>query len=496
VDVYVGPHEKASNVYIVHQNHVYGPKKGQYDEDKVMLGFQSARAARRAYLAHYDSGAFFRSITEMPFDTFKKMIFKKENQGEKIAAFLAYGNDDTAQETRATTANLRVLGTNDSEGQVCRSCRFYHRSENGTECKNTDVDQSVSPEMTCDFWEADMREKQAESLEDLFFSGTTARRRNRVWKDMVSGARTEVIGSGLGETPSTMRKTASAKVAGTKAASHAKVADIDKEVEPSGTVGRVSAVLTGKEPRIPKAILDMMARCGLQEALATPSMMGMSLKPEEFQRLLLSSIGQANVADRLDGEGTTFSPTNGVEAPCGSLGTGDFSSQIMRALLPQREDRSYLSPVLVRRVTRISICPPGAKPGEAKESPLLTKIGDAYNWYRQEMAKVATEGAMDAVRRNGELRAALTGEHTSDVFFQKEANKALAVLAPVPLALMYSSSIRGDMEKGRDPGFLKRVIAEHPFLAALGGAFLAKQVLKAMAGSQALERAAATAARA
>lgn len=90
VDVYVGPDSSSKKVYVVNQNHPKGhPKAGQFDEQKVMLGFGSAAAAKRAYLAHYDSDSFFRSMTEMGLDQFKKSVMK-EDKGEKIAVEAAY----------------------------------------------------------------------------------------------------------------------------------------------------------------------------------------------------------------------------------------------------------------------------------------------------------------------------------------------------------------------------------------------------------------------
>lgn len=71
LDVFLGPDEKAGNVYVVHQNN---PDTGEYDEDKTMLGFPSGEAAKKAYLSNYDSPKFFRSITEIPVETFKQML--------------------------------------------------------------------------------------------------------------------------------------------------------------------------------------------------------------------------------------------------------------------------------------------------------------------------------------------------------------------------------------------------------------------------------------
>jgi len=89
LDVYVGPNTQSKKVFIVHQNHPSNhPKKaGQYDEDKVMLGFNSADEAKRGYMKQYNRKDFFRSITEMPMAQFKKSIFD-ENKGEKVADIL------------------------------------------------------------------------------------------------------------------------------------------------------------------------------------------------------------------------------------------------------------------------------------------------------------------------------------------------------------------------------------------------------------------------
>lgn len=81
LDVYLGPNPKSKKVFVVHQNN---PKTEKYDEDKVMLGFDSAEAAKKGYLSQYNSPRFFRSMTEWKLDDFKKKIFG-ENRGEKVA---------------------------------------------------------------------------------------------------------------------------------------------------------------------------------------------------------------------------------------------------------------------------------------------------------------------------------------------------------------------------------------------------------------------------
>lgn len=66
VDVYVGPNPLAGLVYVVHQNRM----DGSHDEDKVLLGFNSAGDAVLAYKQHGpDFG--FGAMDVMTFDQFK-----------------------------------------------------------------------------------------------------------------------------------------------------------------------------------------------------------------------------------------------------------------------------------------------------------------------------------------------------------------------------------------------------------------------------------------
>jgi hypothetical protein len=81
VDVYIGPNEEAPNVYVVHQN---DPVTGKYDEDKVMLGFSSEKAARQAYLKQYDRPGFLGDIDTIPLEEFREKVLAKKNHGNMI----------------------------------------------------------------------------------------------------------------------------------------------------------------------------------------------------------------------------------------------------------------------------------------------------------------------------------------------------------------------------------------------------------------------------
>lgn len=88
VDVYLkNPSDDEANLaYIIHQNHPrnHPDKPGEYDEDKVILGVSSPEEAKELYLQHYNRKDFFRSLTIMGMEAFKRTIFS-DSKGEKIA---------------------------------------------------------------------------------------------------------------------------------------------------------------------------------------------------------------------------------------------------------------------------------------------------------------------------------------------------------------------------------------------------------------------------
>jgi DNA-directed RNA polymerase specialized sigma subunit len=88
VDVYVGPDEFAPSVYVISQMTVN--RWDTFDEQKCMLGFRTAREAKRAYMAHYNDPRFFGSMKEMPIGEFRDFIQQKANHGKVIKSGAIY----------------------------------------------------------------------------------------------------------------------------------------------------------------------------------------------------------------------------------------------------------------------------------------------------------------------------------------------------------------------------------------------------------------------
>ena len=80
LDVYVGPYENARYVYVVHQ---VRPDTGEHDEDKVMLGFRSAREAKAAYLAHIPR-SYYGGMTRIPAETFVRLAREGRLRGRVV----------------------------------------------------------------------------------------------------------------------------------------------------------------------------------------------------------------------------------------------------------------------------------------------------------------------------------------------------------------------------------------------------------------------------
>ncbi len=69
IDCFIGPNPYAQFAYIVNQK-----VNGKFDEQKVMLGFDSEEAARDAYLSHYDTQLRLGPITTVVMGEFKELL--------------------------------------------------------------------------------------------------------------------------------------------------------------------------------------------------------------------------------------------------------------------------------------------------------------------------------------------------------------------------------------------------------------------------------------
>lgn len=89
VDVYLGEFLDTNMIYIIHQR---DPVTGEYDEDKVMMFFQSPEEAKKTYQKHYDRPGMFGGITEVDINQFRRLL--RDRKGSKLtSAGMGNGSD-------------------------------------------------------------------------------------------------------------------------------------------------------------------------------------------------------------------------------------------------------------------------------------------------------------------------------------------------------------------------------------------------------------------
>ncbi|RYX84209.1 zinc ribbon domain-containing protein [bacterium] len=97
VDCFIGPNPDAARAYIVRQ---VRPDSGAFDEQKVMLGFDTVTEAKQMYLKHYDTPKFFGGIRAMGMEEFKTKVLATLH-GESLIKSLKTLPPDVAMVQRA-----------------------------------------------------------------------------------------------------------------------------------------------------------------------------------------------------------------------------------------------------------------------------------------------------------------------------------------------------------------------------------------------------------
>ena len=281
-----------------------------------------------------------------------------------------------------------------------------------------------------------------------------------------------------------------------KRASQRKRAEITKEIVPSQFGSKAVPILEDSEKELPKDTLDRMGGCSLSQALSTPTMLGITLKPREFQRITLCRMGRKGLADELDDDGKVFGPSDDVDRSI-PMGSEFISSLIGKMLRGAIEERSALGPPLKRRMIRITIIgkPKSEEPDlEESKDDLLDKVSAAYNGYREQMIEKIADISRQLCRYP-ELQAAVYGKDEADIFYGLTKESAgvdpSLLLGATTGTYLLSSLARHRMQKkglrGEQTGLLTRVLAEHPYLATTaagvavlkaGGSDLPDKVLK------------------
>lgn len=84
VDCFIGPNADAKHAYVIHTQ---DPTTKKYDEDKCMLGWDSAEDARKAFDENYSHPGFFLAMTTLPMDKFKSKVLATKDKPGMVANY-------------------------------------------------------------------------------------------------------------------------------------------------------------------------------------------------------------------------------------------------------------------------------------------------------------------------------------------------------------------------------------------------------------------------
>lgn len=113
------------------------------------------------------------------------------------------------------------------------------------------------------------------------------------------------------------------------------------------------------EPEIPPQVLNQLGGFPLRKILGTVAAMGIDLRPQEFQRIILVKQGAAPLADHLHRHRLVFDENNPSPEPPGwvrgisKLGEEDVSEKVAMILRPYLSDRSCYPDILLARLRRM-----------------------------------------------------------------------------------------------------------------------------------------------
>lgn len=258
-----------------------------------------------------------------------------------------------------------------------------------------------------------------------------------------------------------------------KVASSRKIATLIKRVPAMSA--SVSPKAFSREPDLPVRMLDSLAQHPLKRALTSTAASGIVLKPKEYQRIVLVRMGKRPMADNLMRRGIVFSPSSGMDRSISLGSPGDYMGSIMSMLKPMLERRSMFEPILTKRIV-ITIRKPAHMPPKSMsygDSPLLNKIADGYNGYRQQLLENITSVVDNITSKDTELLQSLSESGFEDMLLgsntlSKTASKPpLGLLGIMPLTYLYGAHVRqNEMSTGKSAGPLDSFLEQHPIVAS------------------------------
>ena len=174
------------------------------------------------------------------------------------------------------------------------------------------------------------------------------------------------------------------KEASYKTAASVKKAELNKKILPNA-ISESIMKMKDCDPDIPK---EELKRHPIDKLLTTLGMLGIVMKPREFQYGMLNSMGRHAMAEKLHRDKVIFDSNHPVTGNY-SMDHKQYSPSIARLMSRIVPERSFFRPHLPSRIIKITIIKKVPTEKEHVQSgPILTKIAEAYSNYRNSLKTI------------------------------------------------------------------------------------------------------------
>jgi hypothetical protein len=229
-------------------------------------------------------------------------------------------------------------------------------------------------------------------------------------------------------------------VGAAKVATVKKKAEVKKEILPNA-VNESLLRSEDSEPELPKEILKSV---DLSKLLNTMAMLGMVMRPREFQYGALHGMGHGDMADRLHQERKVFH-SHGQSARPAPVSASHYDPRVARLLSSMVPHRSGFYPHLPNRMVRVMVIKtsPRKEVSEAPKGDILDKVASAYNSYRRGLRDLPREVAVAAELDSDYYNNYFFGSLLTDAMTKTASFHSAKFASPVVPAYLYSAYTGG-----------------------------------------------------
>jgi hypothetical protein len=200
-----------------------------------------------------------------------------------------------------------------------------------------------------------------------------------------------------------------------KKSAHRKLSEILKSIPAGAFSMKRLGAMEKKEPTISKEKLEKLSEHPLSAALGATSALGIVLKPEEFQHLVLTKMGEVDLADSLSRNNQVFRKVSSFHHT-----DVEFTQESIEKALPVLQDllkdrTAFGSSFVLRTASSGEELKNTLPTPSPVEHSLLDKISAAYNGYRRSVM-VKMSQATEMVQSDPRLREAVLGDGLVNMF--------------------------------------------------------------------------------